>query len=54
MVKETNAVKVPNDVDLRYIAPLGCGFMTGSGTVLNALNPRAGSSIAIFGTGAVD
>ncbi|GEP80760.1 NAD(P)-dependent alcohol dehydrogenase [Staphylococcus carnosus] len=53
VVKETNAVKVPNDVDLRYIAPLGCGFMTGSGTVLNALNPRAGSSIAIFGTGAV-
>lgn len=53
VVKETNAVKVSNDVDLRYLGPLGCGFMTGSGTVLNALNPKAGSSIAVFGTGAV-
>lgn len=48
-----NLAKVPDDVDLRYLGPLGCGFMTGSGSVLNALNPEAGSTLAIFGTGAV-
>ncbi|BEM64718.1 hypothetical protein AN414_24350 [Serratia marcescens] len=48
-----NVVKVDRDVDLRLLGPLGCGFMTGSGTILNALKPEPGSSIAIFGTGAV-
>ena len=52
---QNNLVKVANSVDLRYVGPLGCGFMTGSGTVLStrALNPEAGSNIAVFGTGAV-
>lgn len=46
-------VKVPDDVPLDLLGPLGCGIMTGSGAVLNVLKPDAGSSIAIFGTGAV-
>ncbi len=41
------------DVDLRLMGPLGCGFATGSGTVINGLQPKANSSIAVFGTGAV-
>jgi len=32
---------------------LGCGIQTGAGAVLNALNPAAGTSIGIFGAGAV-
>ncbi len=48
-----NLVKVPDEIDLRYLGPLGCGFMTGSGSVLNALDPEAGSNLAVFGTGAV-
>lgn len=52
-VNKTNLVKVPKDVDLRLLGPLGCGFMTGSGTVLNALKPEPGSSLTVFGTGAV-
>ena len=50
---ERNAVKVPADVDLTLLGPLGCGIQTGAGTVMNGLKPAAGSSIAIIGTGAV-
>lgn len=47
------AVKVPDDVPLEILGPLGCGIMTGSGAVLNVLQPKPGSSVAVFGTGAV-
>ena len=50
---ERNAVKVPVDIDLTLLGPLGCGIQTGAGTVMNGLKPEAGSSIAIIGTGAV-
>lgn len=53
LVHESNLTKVDQDVDLRLIGPLGCGFLTGSGTVINGLKPTSGSSIAVFGTGAV-
>lgn len=49
----SNVVKVPDDLPLDVIAPLGCGIQTGAGAVLNILRPSASSSIAIFGTGAV-
>lgn len=52
-VQVNGVVKVPGDVPLDILGPLGCGIMTGSGAVLNVLKPRPGSSIAIFGTGAV-
>ncbi|MEH6943116.1 NAD(P)-dependent alcohol dehydrogenase [Bacillus sp. JJ722] len=53
LTQESNLTKVDKDLDLRLIGPLGCGFLTGSGTVINGLKPKVGSSIAIFGTGAV-
>ncbi|RRG08716.1 MAG: NAD(P)-dependent alcohol dehydrogenase [Lactobacillus sp.] len=53
VVRESNAVKVPKELDLRKLGPLGCGYVTGSGTVLNTLKPRPGQTIAVFGTGAV-
>ena len=53
VVRERNAVKVPKDLDLRKLGPLGCGYVTGSGTVLNTLKPKPGDTIAVFGTGAV-
>lgn len=46
-------VKVPKDLDLRKLGPLGCGYVTGSGTVFNTLQPKPGDTIAVFGTGAV-
>ncbi len=48
-----NVVKVANDLPLEVLAPLGCGIQTGAGAVFNCLRPQAGSSIAIFGAGAV-
>lgn len=53
VVDQRNAVKVDNGVDLRKAGPLGCGYVTGSGTVFNTLQPKPGDTIAVFGTGAV-
>lgn len=50
---ENNVVKVHPDAPLEMLGPLGCGIQTGAGAVINSLRVRAGSSIAIFGLGAV-
>lgn len=50
---ERTAVKVTKDVPLEILGPLGCGVITGSGAVINALKVGAGDSIAVFGTGGV-
>jgi len=47
------AIKVPKDLPLELMGPLGCGLTTGVGTILNALKPQPGSDIAIFGAGTV-
>ena len=53
LTTERNIVKVSKKLPLDLLSPLGCGLQTGAGTVMNSLNVRAGSSIAVFGTGAV-
>jgi aryl-alcohol dehydrogenase len=53
LVQERNVTVIDQAIDLRKVGPLGCGFVTGSGTVFNGLNPKEGSSIVIVGTGAV-
>jgi len=53
MASQCNVVKIPSDVPLDIMGPLGCGIQTGAGAVLNALRPAPGSSIAIFGAGPV-
>ncbi|MEU6331499.1 NAD(P)-dependent alcohol dehydrogenase [Streptomyces sp. NPDC047049] len=50
---ESNCVKIPADFSPTLAAPLGCGVQTGAGTVLNVLQPAAGSSLVVFGAGAV-
>ena len=50
---ERNTVKVPSDLPLELLGPLGCGLQTGAGAVLNSLRVPANSGIAILGTGAV-
>ncbi|MBA4609139.1 NAD(P)-dependent alcohol dehydrogenase [Aeromicrobium sp. Marseille-Q0843] len=52
-VVEESVVKIPADVPLEHLGPLGCGFNTGAGTVLNELQPEIGSTLAVFGAGAV-
>ncbi|MGP4022847.1 NAD(P)-dependent alcohol dehydrogenase [Actinomadura sp. 3N407] len=46
-------VPIGKDADLTLAGPFGCGFQTGAGGVLNVLRPSPGSSIAVFGAGAV-
>jgi aryl-alcohol dehydrogenase len=53
LATERNAVKVRRDAPLELLGPLGCGFQTGAGAVLNSLQAEAGSSIVIFGVGSV-
>jgi len=53
LATERNAVKVPADVPLELMGPLGCGIQTGAGTVINALKPHFASSLVVFGAGAV-
>lgn len=53
VTNQRNCVKVDRDADLRRVGPLGCGYITGSGTVFNTWKTRPGQAIAVFDTGAV-
>ena len=53
LATERNIVKVSKNVPLEILGPLGCGIMTGAGAVMNSLQVRPKTSIAIFGTGTV-
>ena len=48
-----NCVVIDMDADLTKVAPYGCGFQTGAGTVLNVLKPAPGDSLVVYGVGAV-
>jgi aryl-alcohol dehydrogenase len=48
-----NCVVVDPALDLTRIAPYGCGFQTGAGTVLNVLEPGPDDSLVVYGVGAV-
>lgn len=53
LAHDRNAIRVARDLPLEILGPLGCGIQTGAGTVINVLRPKAGASIAVFGTGPV-
>ena len=53
VVNEKCVVKCPYPAHLDIYAPIGCGFQTGAGTVLNVLKPTKEDSIVIFGLGSV-
>ncbi|QAY74225.1 NAD(P)-dependent alcohol dehydrogenase [Agromyces protaetiae] len=53
LADERGVTRVSDDADLAALAPLGCGIQTGAGTVLNILKPAPGTTIAVFGAGAV-
>lgn len=48
-----NAVVVDKSLPLEKLGPLGCGIQTGAGSVLCAMDVQPGTSIVVFGTGAV-
>lgn len=53
VVSEKSIVKCefPDRMDL--YAPMGCGYQTGAGTVINILKPGPEDSVLIFGVGSV-
>ena len=53
LTNQSTPVKAPKDLPLEMLGPLGCGVITGAGSVIEAFKLRAGQSIAIFGAGSV-
>lgn len=53
VVNEKCVVKCPYPDSLDIYAPIGDGFQTGTGTVLNVLKPGKEDSVVIFGLGSV-
>jgi aryl-alcohol dehydrogenase len=53
IANERYMVKVRKDAPLELLGPFACSGQTGAGAVLNSMQPRAGDSFAVFGTGAV-
>ncbi|MFC9949123.1 NAD(P)-dependent alcohol dehydrogenase [Streptomyces prasinus] len=53
LVPARNAVRVDAALPVELLGPLGCGFLTGAGAVLNAFGAGPGDTLAVFGAGAV-
>ena len=53
LMTERNVVKVSDQLPAEYLAPLGCGVLTGFGAVSQALKPVAGQSLLVLGAGGV-
>jgi aryl-alcohol dehydrogenase len=53
IANEKYAVKVRNDVPFELLCPLACGGQTGSGAVINVMQPSPGDSFVVFGVGTV-
>lgn len=53
VVDEKSLVKVDSNLDLKVLAPLGCGIMTGAGAIINYIKAKIDTSIVIYGLGGV-
>jgi aryl-alcohol dehydrogenase len=53
LAHERNVVKLPPDVPVELVGPLGCGIQTGAGAVFNSLDVQPGSTVVVVGAGAV-
>ena len=55
MVRKEAVIKIPEDNDISYESAciIGCGVMTGYGSVVNAAKVEKGSSVAVIGCGGV-
>ena len=51
LVHRSSVVRVAPETELALFAPLGCGMQTGTGAVLNTLDVKEGSTVAVFGVG---
>ncbi|MFD5315583.1 NAD(P)-dependent alcohol dehydrogenase [Streptomyces sp. NPDC127098] len=53
LVSARNAVRVDPALPVELLGPLGCGFLTGAGTVLNTFGVRPGDTVLVLGAGSV-
>lgn len=53
VVKQAAVVKLIHDIPFAAASIIGCGVMTGWGSVVNAANVKAGSSVCVIGCGGV-
>ncbi|MCB0997008.1 MAG: alcohol dehydrogenase catalytic domain-containing protein [Acidimicrobiales bacterium] len=53
VVKEVQAVPIPEDVPLTSACLIACGVVTGLGSVFNRADVRPGQTAAVFGAGGV-
>jgi len=53
LIHENQLAVVPKEIPFAQAALLGCGVVTGAGSVLNTANVSAGDSVVIFGAGGV-
>lgn len=53
LVDARSVVKVSTSLPLEAVGTLGCGFSAGAGAVLHAARPEPGSSVVVYGAGAV-
>lgn len=53
ITRASSLVKAPKGIAPEKLGPLACGISTGAGAVFNALKPGLGSTLAVYGTGAV-
>ena len=53
LIHENQLAVIPKEMPFAQAALLGCGVVTGAGSVLNTANVSAGDSVVIFGAGGV-
>lgn len=53
VVKEVQAIRIPDDVPLSSACLIGCGVLTGAGAALNRARIQQGEPVAVFGVGGV-
>ncbi len=53
VISENRLTLLPDGVEMREAAALGCAVPTGLGSVFNTARPRPGQSMAVFGVGGI-
>ena len=53
IIPAIGAVKVPDDIDMKVAALIGCGVLTGTGAAMNTADIKKGDTVAVVGCGGV-
>jgi NDMA-dependent alcohol dehydrogenase len=53
IIPAIGAVKIPDDLDMKIAALIGCGVLTGTGAAMNTADIKKGDTVAVVGCGGV-